>query len=164
LTESCQKRCGQLSRVVQGACCAGADMVRRHFRSWRKLTPTQHSPARPHRIGSRARPGQVFLAIPRRWRHEQNSAKSQSNCCGRSPPLATRPRSDAHGETQPGGFSTGRLERIPLEPIPGIDALYDIGAPIALIWYRFTFFRDARRMKSAPHLRPSRQQIARDDR
>jgi hypothetical protein len=53
---------------------------------------------------------------------------------------------------------------IPLEPIPGIDALYDIGAPIALIWYWFTFFRDARRMKSAPHLRPSRQQIARDDR
>ena len=53
---------------------------------------------------------------------------------------------------------------IPLEPIPGIDALYDIGAPIALIWYRFTFFRDARRMKSDPHLRPSRQQIARDDR
>jgi hypothetical protein len=39
---------------------------------------------------------------------------------------------------------------IPLEPIPGIDALYDIGAPIALIWYWFTFFRDARRMKSAP--------------
>ena len=53
---------------------------------------------------------------------------------------------------------------IPLEPIPGIDALYDIGAPIALIWYWFTFFRDARRIKSDPHLRPRRQQIARDDR
>src|SRR5262245_51714036 len=24
---------------------------------------------------------------------------------------------------------------IPLEPIPGIDALYDIGVPIVLIWY-----------------------------
>ena len=32
---------------------------------------------------------------------------------------------------------------IPLEPIPGIDALYDIGVPIVLIWYWFTFFRDA---------------------
>jgi hypothetical protein len=53
---------------------------------------------------------------------------------------------------------------IPLEPIPGIDTLYDIGVPIALIWYWFTFFRDARRMKSDPHLRPDRQQIARDDR
>ncbi len=35
---------------------------------------------------------------------------------------------------------------IPLEPIPGIDALYDVGVPIALIWYWFTFFRDAYRM------------------
>jgi hypothetical protein len=35
---------------------------------------------------------------------------------------------------------------IPLEPIPGIDVLYDIGVPIALIWYWWTFFRDARRM------------------
>jgi hypothetical protein len=37
---------------------------------------------------------------------------------------------------------------VPLEPIPGIDTLYDIGVPIALIWYWFTFFRDARHMKS----------------
>jgi hypothetical protein len=35
---------------------------------------------------------------------------------------------------------------IPVEPIPGIDALYDIGVPIALIWYWWTFFRDAHRM------------------
>ena len=34
---------------------------------------------------------------------------------------------------------------IPVEPIPGIDALYDVAVPIALIWYWFTFFRDARR-------------------
>ena len=40
---------------------------------------------------------------------------------------------------------------IPLEPIPGIDALYDIGVPIVLVWYWFTFFRDARRtMSNAP--------------
>jgi hypothetical protein len=37
---------------------------------------------------------------------------------------------------------------IPLEPIPGIDLLYDIGVPIVLIWYWFTFFRDAHRMTS----------------
>src|SRR6478736_5513430 len=34
---------------------------------------------------------------------------------------------------------------IPIEPIPGLDALYDIAVPIALIWYWFTFFRDALR-------------------
>jgi hypothetical protein len=34
---------------------------------------------------------------------------------------------------------------IPVEPIPGIDALYDVAVPVALIWYWFTFFRDARR-------------------
>ena len=28
---------------------------------------------------------------------------------------------------------------IPLEPIPGIDLLYDIGVPIVLVWYWFTF-------------------------
>jgi hypothetical protein len=32
---------------------------------------------------------------------------------------------------------------IPVEPIPGIDMLYDIAVPIALIWYWYTFFRDA---------------------
>jgi hypothetical protein len=37
---------------------------------------------------------------------------------------------------------------IPLEPLPGIDLLYDIGVPIVLIWYWVTFFRDARRMTS----------------
>jgi hypothetical protein len=35
---------------------------------------------------------------------------------------------------------------IPLEPIPGVDTLYDIGVPIVLIWYWFTFFRDARQV------------------
>ena len=44
---------------------------------------------------------------------------------------------------------------IPLEPIPVVDALYDIGVPAVLIWYWFTFFRDARRMKS---LRPQPDQ------
>ena len=46
---------------------------------------------------------------------------------------------------------------IPLEPIPGIDVLYDIGVPVVLIWYWFTFFRDARRMTSDPSLLVQRQ-------
>ena len=37
---------------------------------------------------------------------------------------------------------------IPLEPISGIDLLYDIGVPIVLIWYWYTFFRDTRRVTS----------------
>jgi hypothetical protein len=37
---------------------------------------------------------------------------------------------------------------IPLEPIPGIDLAYDVAVPIALVWYWFTFFRDARRTVS----------------
>jgi len=32
---------------------------------------------------------------------------------------------------------------VPLEPIPGIDVVYDIGIPLVLLWYWFTFFRDA---------------------
>jgi hypothetical protein len=42
---------------------------------------------------------------------------------------------------------------VPLEPIPGI----------ALIWYWFRFFRDARHMKSGLCLRPDQQQITRDN-
>ncbi len=34
---------------------------------------------------------------------------------------------------------------IPATLIPGLDMAIDIGAPIALIWYWWTFFRDARR-------------------
>jgi hypothetical protein len=34
---------------------------------------------------------------------------------------------------------------IPIEPIPGIDALYDLAVPVLLIWYWFTFFRDVAR-------------------
>ena len=43
---------------------------------------------------------------------------------------------------------------IPLEPIPGIDLAYDIGVPIVLIWYWFTFFRGAyRTMSDTPRQR-----------
>jgi hypothetical protein len=37
---------------------------------------------------------------------------------------------------------------IPIEPIPGLDAVYDIAAPILLIWYWYTFFRNMVRNKS----------------
>jgi hypothetical protein len=50
---------------------------------------------------------------------------------------------------------------IPIEPIPGIDALYDFAVPVLLIWYWFTFLRDAWRMSRAPL---GQRQIARDGR
>jgi hypothetical protein len=31
---------------------------------------------------------------------------------------------------------------IPIEPIPGLDAAYDVAVPLLLLWYWFTFFRD----------------------
>ena len=34
---------------------------------------------------------------------------------------------------------------LPVEFIPGVDALYDIAAPIGLLWFWYTFFRDAYR-------------------
>jgi hypothetical protein len=37
---------------------------------------------------------------------------------------------------------------IPIEPIPGLDAVYDIGAPILLLWYWYTFFRNMGRSDS----------------
>jgi hypothetical protein len=37
---------------------------------------------------------------------------------------------------------------VPIEPIPGLDLLYDIGVPIALLWYWYTFFRDTRPKRS----------------
>ena len=36
---------------------------------------------------------------------------------------------------------------VPVEPIPGLDVLYDV--PILLIWYWFTVFRDAIRFSAA---------------
>jgi hypothetical protein len=38
---------------------------------------------------------------------------------------------------------------VPVEPIPGIDVVYDVAVPILLVWHRFTFFRDAWRMSKA---------------
>ena len=39
---------------------------------------------------------------------------------------------------------------IPIEPIPGLDALYDIGVPIVLSSIGFPFFRTAYRTVSEP--------------
>ena len=39
---------------------------------------------------------------------------------------------------------------IPLEAVPGIDVLYDIGVPLVLIWYWFTFFKGVRRGTGEP--------------
>src|SRR5580704_2605372 len=59
------------------------------------------------------------------------------------------------------------LVAIPIEPIPIIDGLYDIGVPIALIWYWFTFLRDAddmMRNPNGPQSGPSRyRSITRTD-
>jgi hypothetical protein len=49
---------------------------------------------------------------------------------------------------------------IPIEPIPGLDAVYDIGAPILLIWYWYTFFRNLGRNKFPTPV----QEISRDRR
>jgi hypothetical protein len=51
---------------------------------------------------------------------------------------------------------------IPIEPIPGIDALYDVAVPILLIWYWFTFFRDAGRVMSNTSPPPGRRQVGHD--
>jgi hypothetical protein len=47
---------------------------------------------------------------------------------------------------------------VPLEPIPGIDAVYDIGIPIILIWYWYTFFKYAFDIRSKPS-RPDQKQV-----
>jgi hypothetical protein len=52
---------------------------------------------------------------------------------------------------------------IPIEPIPGLDVLYDIGIPILLIWYWFTFFRDAVRTMSNPASQQGPHVIDADD-
>ena len=44
------------------------------------------------------------------------------------------------------GASLGAgLLAVPIEPIFGLDVLYDIGAPIALIYFWYTFFRNTAR-------------------
>jgi hypothetical protein len=42
---------------------------------------------------------------------------------------------------------------IPIEPIPGLDVLYDIGAPVLLLIYWISLFRHAGRVMSDPAAR-----------
>jgi len=43
---------------------------------------------------------------------------------------------------------------VPLEPIPGLDAIYDIAVPIALIWYWLTFFKQVVAIMREPSVHP----------
>ena len=58
-------------------------------------------------------------------------------------------------------FAAGALA-IPIEPIPGLDTLYDIGVPIALLWYWFTFFKGAARTTFNRPPPPNPRPIAHD--
>jgi hypothetical protein len=59
---------------------------------------------------------------------------------------------------------------IPIEPIPGLDAAYDVAVPLLLIWYWFTFFRDVffrgswRPSPASPSTPPGRPALDRDGR
>jgi hypothetical protein len=44
---------------------------------------------------------------------------------------------------------------IPIEPIPGLDFLYDVGIPILLLLFWLSFFRDAARIISESSSIPS---------
>jgi hypothetical protein len=46
-----------------------------------------------------------------------------------------------------GATAAAGLLAIPIEPIPGLDALYDIAASLALLYSWFTFLRQARRTR-----------------
>jgi hypothetical protein len=48
---------------------------------------------------------------------------------------------------------------IPIEPIPGLDVLYDIGAPLLLLIYWVSFFKNARRTMLHPSARRGTQII-----
>ena len=43
-----------------------------------------------------------------------------------------------------GATAAAGIIAIPAMPIPGLDMAIDIGAPIALLWYWWTFIRDLR--------------------
>jgi hypothetical protein len=51
---------------------------------------------------------------------------------------------------------------IPIEPIPGLDALYDLVVPLMLVWYWWTFFRDAGRTAEMHPPPRNQEQISHD--
>jgi hypothetical protein len=44
---------------------------------------------------------------------------------------------------------------VPIEPIPGLDVVYDVGAPILLVMYWISFFRNLRAMMSGSSSPPT---------
>ncbi len=65
-----------------------------------------------------------------------------------------------------GATAAAGMIAAPAAPIPGLDAVVDIGAPILLLWYWWTFFRGlwADRAKSgiAPGVDAKRRSLTRD--
>ena len=53
-----------------------------------------------------------------------------------------------------GATAAAAILAVPIEPIPGLDVLYDVGAPIFLLVYWISFFKNAR-WTSALHYRPT---------
>jgi hypothetical protein len=53
-----------------------------------------------------------------------------------------------------GATAAAGIIAIPVEPIPGLDALYDLAVPVALVWYWFTFFREASRTAATAPRQP----------
>ncbi len=49
-----------------------------------------------------------------------------------------------------GATAAAGMLAIPIEPIPGLDAVYDIGVPLALAIYWISLFRDVTRQGSRP--------------
>ena len=61
-----------------------------------------------------------------------------------------------------GATAAAGAAAIPIEPIPGIDALYDFVVPLLLVWYWWTFFRDAGRTTEMHPPPRNQEQISRD--
>ena len=61
-----------------------------------------------------------------------------------------------------GATAAAGMVALPAMPIPGVDAAVDIGAPILLLWYWWTFFRDWRANRG-PTARPARIEPAKHD-
>jgi hypothetical protein len=61
-----------------------------------------------------------------------------------------------------GATAAAGAAAIPIEPIPGIDALYDLVVPVLLVWYWWTFFRDAGRMTPDASPPQNQRRISRD--
>ena len=65
-----------------------------------------------------------------------------------------------------GATAAAGLIAAPATPIPGLDAVVDIGAPIRVLWYWWTFFRglwaDRATSRPAARIEDARRPSARD--